>query len=215
MRDVDAAARGQLGRERLDHTGVDDVVQLRAQLLGEVRIDHRQRHRPDALLLAAAEHGREGLLRLAGHRRPASWDAVAHGEPWEYLRRSRRRWWRGIGLAFASLANLIVEAVRPEQTGVATANEHGDAQPRRIHRQRTSAPACSRPPWSPTGSRPARLHAACLVAAAACGLAAFASLAVPRQRWWSGRSRRSPPSTPSRGLAVPGATARPFSGSGA
>jgi EmrB/QacA subfamily drug resistance transporter len=45
--------------------------------------------------------------------------AVAHSEHWQiYL--SSLLLGTGIGLAFASMANLIVEAVRPDQTGVAT-----------------------------------------------------------------------------------------------
>src|SRR5204862_404007 len=43
----------------------------------------------------------------------------AHGRPWEFYVVSAILG-VGIGLAFASLANLIVEAVRPDQTGVAT-----------------------------------------------------------------------------------------------
>jgi len=45
--------------------------------------------------------------------------AVAHSQPWEIYVGSALLG-TGIGLAFASLANLIVEAVRPDQTGVAT-----------------------------------------------------------------------------------------------
>ena len=45
--------------------------------------------------------------------------AFAHDQPWEiYVAAGILG--VGIGLAFASLANLIVDAVRPEQTGVAT-----------------------------------------------------------------------------------------------
>jgi len=45
--------------------------------------------------------------------------AVAHGHRWEFYVGAAILG-IGIGLAFASLANLIVEAVRPDQTGVAT-----------------------------------------------------------------------------------------------
>jgi MFS family permease len=45
--------------------------------------------------------------------------AVAHDHPWEMLV-SAALLGVGIGLAFAALGNLIVQAVTPEQTGVAT-----------------------------------------------------------------------------------------------
>jgi EmrB/QacA subfamily drug resistance transporter len=59
---------------------------------------------------------------IAGAATPCAsfvWFAVAHSEPWEIYVGSALLG-AGIGLAFASLANLIVEAVRPDQTGVAT-----------------------------------------------------------------------------------------------
>ena len=48
-----------------------------------------------------------------------AWLAVAHGHPYDMLI-SAALLGIGIGLAFSALGNLIVEAVPPEQTGVAT-----------------------------------------------------------------------------------------------
>jgi EmrB/QacA subfamily drug resistance transporter len=45
--------------------------------------------------------------------------AAAHSHPWE-IYAATALFGVGMGLAFSSMANLIVEAVRPEQTGVAT-----------------------------------------------------------------------------------------------
>jgi MFS family permease len=45
--------------------------------------------------------------------------AVAHSSHWQFYAASALLG-IGVGFAFASLANLIVEAVRPDQTGVAT-----------------------------------------------------------------------------------------------
>jgi MFS family permease len=47
------------------------------------------------------------------------WLAVAHGHPYDMLI-SAALLGIGIGLAFSALGNLIVQAVPPEQTGVAT-----------------------------------------------------------------------------------------------
>jgi EmrB/QacA subfamily drug resistance transporter len=48
-----------------------------------------------------------------------AWLALAHDRPWEVYVGSAL-FGVGMGLAFASMANLIVAAVRPDQTGVAT-----------------------------------------------------------------------------------------------
>jgi MFS family permease len=44
---------------------------------------------------------------------------VAHDRPWQ-IYAAITLFGIGLGLAFSSMANLIVEAVRPDQTGVAT-----------------------------------------------------------------------------------------------
>ena len=81
-----------------------------------------------AMLLAGPVSGR--LSSTVGSRMPLVLGAlvssiafllltVAHSADWEiYLAMAVMG--LGIGLAFASMANLIVEAVAPEQTGVAT-----------------------------------------------------------------------------------------------
>lgn len=48
-----------------------------------------------------------------------AWLAVAHGHPYDMLI-SAALLGTGVGLAFSALGNLIVQAVPPEQTGVAT-----------------------------------------------------------------------------------------------
>jgi MFS family permease len=45
--------------------------------------------------------------------------ALAHGRPWE-IYAATALFGIGMGLAYSSMANLIVDAVRPEETGVAT-----------------------------------------------------------------------------------------------
>ena len=55
-----------------------------------------------------------------------AWLAVAHSHPYDMLITSSLLG-IGIGLAFAALGNLIVQAVPPTQTGVASRHEHGDA----------------------------------------------------------------------------------------
>jgi EmrB/QacA subfamily drug resistance transporter len=83
---------------------------------------------PIAMLLVSPVAGRLG--RSVGPRVPLIAGSLvcavafvvltgAHGERWE-IYAATALLGVGIGLAFASLANLIVEAVRPEQTGVAT-----------------------------------------------------------------------------------------------
>lgn len=86
----------------------------------------------------------------------------------------------GIGLAFASLANLIVEAVRPEQTGVATGMNTvmrtlGGSVGSQIGASVIAATVVG--PALPTEDG---FTMAFIVAASACALAAIASLAVPR-----------------------------------
>ena len=76
--------------------------------------------------------------------------AVAHTEHWQIYLASLLLG-IGVGFAFASMANLIVEAVRPDQTGVATGMNTvmrtiGGAVGGQVAAQRSSPPACS-----PTG----------------------------------------------------------------
>jgi MFS family permease len=87
----------------------------------------------------------------------------------------------GIGLAFASLANLIVEAVPPEQTGIATGMNTvmrtlGGAVGAEIGATVISSTAKLGHPPTEHG-----FTLAFLVAAGACLLAILASLAVPRR----------------------------------
>jgi predicted MFS family arabinose efflux permease len=89
----------------------------------------------------------------------------------------------GIGLAFASLANLIVVAVRPEQTGVATGMNTvmrtlGGSVGSQIGASVIAGTVISATAL-PTEHG---FTVAFLVAAGACALAAVASLAVPRPR---------------------------------
>jgi EmrB/QacA subfamily drug resistance transporter len=81
-----------------------------------------------AMLLVSALVGR--VEARIGARRPLiagslasavsfAWLALAHDRPWEVYVGSAL-FGVGMGLAFASMANLIVAAVRPDQTGVAT-----------------------------------------------------------------------------------------------
>jgi EmrB/QacA subfamily drug resistance transporter len=106
--------------------------------------------------------------------------AVAHSERWElYL--SAAVLGAGIGFAFASLANLIVEAVSPEQTGVATGmntvmRSLGGSVGAQIGASIIAGTAVTN--GLPTESG---YTVAFIVAAGACGLAALASLAVPRR----------------------------------
>jgi EmrB/QacA subfamily drug resistance transporter len=100
----------------------------------------------------------------------------------------------GIGLAFASLANLIVEAVRPDQTGVATGMNTvmrtvGGSVGGQVVASILAGTVVGRALPTEQG-----FTVAFAVAAVACGLAALASLAVPR---------RAP-------AAVPGPSVRPL-----
>ncbi len=105
--------------------------------------------------------------------------ALAHDLRWE-IYASSALMGIGMGLAFASLANLIVEAVRPDQTGVATGmntvmRSVGGAVGTQIGASVIAATVVG-------GALPTEhgFTLAFLVAAGACGLAALASLAVPR-----------------------------------
>ena len=106
--------------------------------------------------------------------------AVAHDERWEvYVACAILG--AGIGLAFASLANLIVEAVRPEQTGVATGmntvmRSLGGSVGGQIGATIIAGTVVANSLPTEEG-----FTLAFAMAAIACGLAALASLAVPRR----------------------------------
>jgi EmrB/QacA subfamily drug resistance transporter len=106
--------------------------------------------------------------------------AVAHSHHWEIYVASAVLG-AGIGLAFASLANLIVEAVPPHQTGVATGMNTvmrtlGGSVGGQIG---ASVLAGSVVAGVPTEGG---FTGAFALAAGACALATVASLAVPRRR---------------------------------
>jgi|SRR5215218_636402 len=105
--------------------------------------------------------------------------AAAHDHPWEFYVASGLLG-IGIGLSFASLANLIVEAVRPDQTGVATGM---NTVMRSLGGSVGSQVGASIIAGTVVGGALPTEHGftvAFVVAAIACGLAAVASLAVPR-----------------------------------
>ena len=105
--------------------------------------------------------------------------ALAHSQPWEIYVGSALLG-AGIGLAFASLANLIVEAVPPEQTGVATGM---NTVMRSLGGSMGSQIGASIIAGTVVGSAlptEGGFTVAFLLAAGACALAAAASLAVPR-----------------------------------
>jgi EmrB/QacA subfamily drug resistance transporter len=105
--------------------------------------------------------------------------AVAHDQRWDFYVGTALLG-IGIGLAFASLANLIVEAVRADQTGVATGM---NTVMRTVGGSVGSQVGASVLAATVVGSALPTEHGftvAFLLAAAACGLAALASLAVPR-----------------------------------
>jgi EmrB/QacA subfamily drug resistance transporter len=104
--------------------------------------------------------------------------ALSHGHAWDFYVGSGILG-IGIGLAFASLANLIVEAVPPEQTGVATGM---NTVMRSLGGSVGSQIGASVIAGTVVGSALPTEHGftvAFFVAAAACFLAALASLAVP------------------------------------
>jgi EmrB/QacA subfamily drug resistance transporter len=104
---------------------------------------------------------------------------LAHDQPWEFYVGTALLG-VGIALAFASLANLIVEAVRPEQTGVATGM---NTVMRTVGGSVGSQVGASVLAATVVGSALPTEHGftiAFLLAAAACALATLASLAVPR-----------------------------------
>ena len=105
--------------------------------------------------------------------------AVAHSRPWDFYVGTALLG-IGIGLAFASLANLIVEAVPPEQTGVATGM---NTVMRTVGGSVGSQIAASVIAATVVGHALPTEHGftiAFIVAAGACALAALASVAVPR-----------------------------------
>ncbi len=105
--------------------------------------------------------------------------AIAHDEKWEIYVASGILG-IGIGLAFASLANLIVEAVRPEQTGVATGM---NTVMRSLGGSVGSQIGASVIAGTVVGTALPTEHGfemAFILAGAACFLGALASLAVPR-----------------------------------
>jgi EmrB/QacA subfamily drug resistance transporter len=105
--------------------------------------------------------------------------AVAHDQKWEIYAASAILG-VGIGLAFASLANLIVEAVRPEQTGVATGM---NTVMRSLGGSVGSQIGASVIAGTVVGTALPTEHGfelAFIIAGAACFLGALASLAVPR-----------------------------------
>jgi MFS family permease len=105
--------------------------------------------------------------------------AVAHARPWEFYLSSAILG-VGIGLAFAALANLIVEAVRPDQTGVATGM---NTVMRSLGGSVGSQVGASIIAGTVVGHALPTEHGftiAFALAATFCGLATLASLAVPR-----------------------------------
>ncbi|MEA2146910.1 MAG: hypothetical protein QOG59_2497, partial [Solirubrobacteraceae bacterium] len=113
--------------------------------------------------------------------------AVAHSDRWEIYVASALLG-TGIGFAFASLANLIVDAVRPEQTGVATGV---NTVMRSLGGAVGSTIGASVLTATVTASGFPTEHGFTLafaIAAAACALAMLASLIVPRP----GRPREAP-----------------------
>jgi EmrB/QacA subfamily drug resistance transporter len=105
--------------------------------------------------------------------------AVAHSARWEIYLGSALLG-AGIGLAFASLANLIVEAVRPDQTGVATGM---NTVMRSLGGSIGTQIGASVIAGTVVGHALPTDHGftlAFIIASVACGLAALASLGVPR-----------------------------------
>lgn len=106
--------------------------------------------------------------------------AAAHDERWHFYLASALMG-IGMGLAFASLANLIVDAVRPDQTGVATGM---NTVMRSVGGSVGSQIGASVIAATVVGSALPTEHGftiAFAIAAGACLLAALVSLAVPRR----------------------------------
>jgi EmrB/QacA subfamily drug resistance transporter len=125
--------------------------------------------------------------------------AIAHDQKWEIYAASGILG-IGIGLAFASLANLIVEAVRPDQTGVATGM---NTVMRSLGGSVGSQIGASVIAGTVVGTALPTEHGfelAFILAAVACFLGALASLAVPRPG--------SPSAVNSQQAAVVGSPAR-------
>jgi MFS family permease len=107
--------------------------------------------------------------------------ALAHGRRWEmYIGAAILG--IGIGFAFASLANLIVDAVRPEQTGVATGMNTvmrtlGGSVGAQIGATVIAGTVVGNALPTEQG-----FVLAFVTSAVACGLATVASVAVPRRR---------------------------------
>src|SRR5207249_11399234 len=104
--------------------------------------------------------------------------ALAHAERWEiYVAAALLG--AGIGLAFASLANLIVEAVPREQTGVATGM---NTVMRTLGGSVGGQLGASVPAGTVLAGVPTEggFTGAFALAAGACALATIAALAVPR-----------------------------------
>jgi EmrB/QacA subfamily drug resistance transporter len=105
--------------------------------------------------------------------------AVAHHHVWELLVATALLG-AGIGLAFASLANLIVEAVPPEQTGVATGMNTVMRSLGGSVGSQAGAAIITGTVVAATGLPTERgFTLAFALAAAACGLAALSALLVP------------------------------------
>jgi EmrB/QacA subfamily drug resistance transporter len=105
--------------------------------------------------------------------------ALEHDHPWEFYVGAALLG-IGIGLAFASLANLIVQAVRPDQTGVATGM---NTVMRTVGGSVGSTIVASVIAGTVVGTQlptEGGFTAAFAIAAAACALAGVASIAVPR-----------------------------------
>jgi MFS family permease len=125
--------------------------------------------------------------------------AIAHDQRWEIYVASGILG-IGIGLAFASLANLIVEAVRPDQTGVATGM---NTVMRSLGGSVGSQIGASVITGTVVGTALPTEHGfelAFIIAGVACFLGALASLAVPRPAGGSVMSHAA---------AVPSAATRP------
>ena len=136
---------------------------------------------------ADRDGGRERVLRLPRRRaRRALVD----------LPRQRRSSALGIGLSFAAMANLIVEAVDQTPDRRRDRDQHDHAHDRRLARRRRSRPASSRPTSPPPDCREeSGFTTAFTISAVAVALAFAAAMAIPRR---SRHSSSTPPSVPAR-----------------